>query len=162
MTCILRWHMTHDIGEQLRRKAIHVNGAAKSVLHALQLDLTVIEAHLQDAQASGESDVMQRLSDQRDRSLGDVDVLQDQMPILERLASGRARQGREAAALLFVEKLAHAFLLAIDDIAARAKQVLTPAMIERLPAWEVESARASAADAERAATLLKQALDDPS
>ena len=151
-----------DIRAQLRRKAGHLNGAAQSLLHALEQDLVVVEAHLEDAKASGTSGVIQQQSEERDRFRRDLDVLRDQIPILERLAGGGARQGREAAALDFVDQLAQALLLAVDDLGDRARQALSPVMIERLPAWEVESARAAAVDAEYAATLLKRALDDNS
>jgi hypothetical protein len=159
---MLRLDMTHDIRAELRRKAVHLNGAATSLLHALEQDLVVVEAHLQDAKTSGEAGAIQRQSEERDRFSRDLDVLRDQMPILERLAGGGARQGREADALDFVDKLARALLLAVDDIGDRARRALSPVMIERLPAWEVESARALAADAEHAAILLKRALDDNS
>ena len=154
--------MTDDIRAQLKRKADHLNGAAKSLLQALEQDLVVVEAHLQDAKTLGEAGVIQQHSEERERFNRDLDVLRDQMPILERLAGGGGRQGRETDALRFVDKLAQALLLAVDDIGDRARQALSPVMVERLPAWEVESARASAADAEHAATLLKRALDDNS
>lgn len=85
--------------------------------------------------------------------------MRHQVPILERLASGGVQEGREVAALIYVGQLAQAFLLAVDDINARARRILSPLMIERQPAWEIESARASVADTEYATIRLKRVLD---
>ncbi len=152
--------MAHERNQQLRSRASDLHAAVKSLLAALQRDVELIDAQLHDARDTGTSDDIQRLSEQRDRWSRDRDVLQDQVPTLERLASGGARQGREAAALIYIEQLAQAFLLAVDDISARARHTLSPVMIERMPGWEVELARASVADTELATTLLKRLLDE--
>jgi hypothetical protein len=154
--------MTHDRHEQLRRRAGDLNTAVSSLLNALQRDIAVIESHLRDAKAADAPEAIQQLREQRDRCSRDLDVLRDQVPILKRLTSSGARQGRETAALSYVNKLAQAFLLAVDDIDARARLILSPAMLERTPAWEVESARASVADTEGAAILLKRVLEGAS
>jgi len=133
-----------------------------SLLKALQRDMAVIESHLQDAEAADAPEAIQHLREQRDRCSRDLDVLRDQVPILKRLTSSGARQGREAAALSYVNQLAQAFLLAVDDINTRARLILSPSMQERIPAWEVESARASVADTDDALILLKRILEDSS
>ncbi len=151
--------MAHERHQQLRLKASDLNAAVKSLLSALQRDIEVINAQLQDAIEADVRDDVQRLNEQRDRLSMDLDVLRDQVATLERLASSGARPGREAAALIYIDKLAQAFRLAVDDIKARAGLILSPELIERLPAWEAESARASVADAEDATILLKRVID---
>ncbi len=151
--------MTHERHQQLRSRAGDLNAAVRLLLNALQRDIDVIHAQLQDAIGEDAPDDIQRLNEQRDRLSMDLGVLRDQVPTLERLASGGVRRGREAAALIYIDRLAQAFLLAVDDINARARLVLAPSMIERRPAWEVESVRASVADTECATTLLKRVLD---
>jgi hypothetical protein len=154
--------MTHDRDEQLRRSAGDLNMVVNSLLKALQRDMAVIENHLRDAKAADAPESMKHLREQRDRFARDLDVFRDQVPILKRLTSNGARQGREAAALNYVNKLTQAFLLAVDDINTRARLILSPSMRERTPAWEVESARASVADTEDAVILLKRVLEDSS
>ena len=78
------------------------------------------------------------------------------------MARGGARRGREESALIYIDQLAQAFLLAANDINGRAQRLLSPEMIERLPAWEVASARASVTDTERAASLLKRIVNQAS
>lgn len=151
--------MTHKRHQLLRLKAGDLSAAVRSLLSALQRDIEVINAQLQDAVEADVRDDVQRLNEQRDRLSMEAGVLRDQVAVLERLANGGVRLGREAAALIYVDQLAQAFLLVVDDIKDRASRLLSPAMIERLPAWEAEAARTSVAEAESAAVFLQRALD---
>ncbi|ETX07699.1 hypothetical protein [Candidatus Entotheonella palauensis] len=149
--------MTHENHQQLRLKAGDLNAAVRSLRSALQRDMEVIHTQRQSAIETNVSDEIQRLNKQRDQLSMDLVALEDQVATLERLARGGVRPGREADALVYIDKLAQAFRLAVDDIKTRARSSLL--MLERLPAWEVESARASVADADAAAALLKRVLD---
>lgn len=151
--------MTHERRQQLRLRAGDLNAAVSLLLNSLERDIDVINAQLQDAIGAGIPEDIQQLNDQQDRLSMDLGVLRDQVATLERLANRGARQGRETAAQSYITELARAFLLAVDDINARARLCLSPSKIDRLPAWEVESARASVADTERAVTLLTRVLD---
>ena len=160
--------MTHERHQQVTSKAGALNHAVSFLMSALQRDLDVVHAHRQDVVEFREQrpeveneayDHIQRLNAQRNRLAQELDVLRDQVPTLKRMASGGARRGREESALIYIDQLAQAFLLAANDINARAKRLLSPDMIERLPAWEVESARASVAETERATAFLNQVLD---
>ncbi len=151
--------MTHERQQQLRLRASDLNVAVSLLLAALERDIVVVNAQRQDAIGTSTPEDIQQLNEQQDRLSKDRGVLHDQVATLERLASGGARPGRETSALTYINELAQAFLLAVDDINARAKLLLTPTIIEQLPAWEVESARASVADAERVGTILSRILD---
>lgn len=151
--------MSHETYRQLKLRAGDLNVAVGLLTSALQRDIDRISDQLQDAIRADAPDDIQQLHAQRDRWLRDIDVLRDQVPTLERLASGGVRPGREVAALIYVDKLARAFLLAASDITARANRILSPSMIERLPAAEVESARLTLADIACATTRLKRILE---
>lgn len=125
--------MTHERPQLLRVRAGDLNAAVKSLLSALQRDIDVIHAQLQDAVGAEAHGDIERLTEQQERLAMDLAVLRDQVPTLERLASGGVQAGREAAALIYVGQLAQAFLLAVDDINARARRILSPLMIERRP-----------------------------